>query len=111
VFEHGPTGAADVLAVLLQAGRDLEFVGQNILAKPMRVAAAGSFLGGAVRHALRPGGAGTSEENDEKAETANHDVFLHESGAKNAPWPSTFCGMRPYWDSIKVSGLQFTERR
>ena len=45
-------GVADVIAVLLQAGRHLEFIGQDVLAKAMRVAAAGSFLCRSVRHAL-----------------------------------------------------------
>jgi hypothetical protein len=85
--------------MLLQAGRNLEFVVEDFLAKPMRIAAAGSFLGGAVRRpALRPGGAGTSKD-DNEAKCAKHDLFLYESGAENAPGPPTFRGIGPYCDS------------
>jgi hypothetical protein len=81
-FKHGPAGAAEVLAMPLQAGRHLEFVGKDLLAKPMRVAAAGSFLSGSMR--LRPRSAGTSNEGDEKTETPNHDHFLHEKQREKA---------------------------
>lgn len=64
-----------MLAMFLKAGGHLEFVREDVLAKPMSVAAAGPLLGGAMRHALRPGGAGTSDKNDKKAETTNHDIF------------------------------------
>ena len=59
-------GGADVIAVLLQAGCHLEFIGQDVFAKAMRVAAAGSFLGRSVRHtALGPGRPRTDEQNGE----------------------------------------------
>ena len=60
------TGGADVIAVLLQTGCHLEFIGQDVFAKAMRVAAAGSFLGRSVRHtALGPGRPRTDEQNGE----------------------------------------------
>jgi hypothetical protein len=82
-FKHRPASAAEVLAMALQAGRHLELVGQDLFAKPMRVAAAGSFLGGSMR--LRRGGAGTGNEDDEKTETPDHDRFLHEKQREKAP--------------------------
>ena len=96
-FHHGPAGAAHAVAMLLQTGRDLEFVVEDFLAKPMRVAAAGSFLSGGVR--LRPSGAGGSCDDDNEAKCANHDTFPYKSGTKNAPGPPTFRGMGPYCDS------------
>jgi hypothetical protein len=85
--------------MLLQAGRHLEFVVQEFLAQPMRVAAAGALLRGGVRWTtLRPGGAGTGEQNDE-AKYAGHDVFPSSKRRKGAPRP-TFRGMRPSCVSI-----------
>jgi hypothetical protein len=42
-------GVTDTITMLLQAGRHLKFVGKDVLAKAVRVAAAGSFLGWSVR--------------------------------------------------------------
>ncbi|MGA8651783.1 MAG: hypothetical protein WB677_14385 [Xanthobacteraceae bacterium] len=79
---------ADAITMFLQAGRHLEFVGQNVLAEPMRIAAAGSFLGSAVRRpALRPSGAGTGKQNNENAETPNHVRFLVNAAQKNRAGP------------------------
>lgn len=76
ILQYRPASPADVLAMLLQARRHLELVGEDVLAKPVGVATAGSFLSGGVRgSALRPSCAGTGEQSDEKTETANHDVF------------------------------------
>jgi hypothetical protein len=78
-FHHGPAGAAHVVPMLLQAGRNLEFVVEDFLAKPMRVTAAGSFLSGGVR--LRPSGAGTSKSDDE-TKGPKHDLFLMKAAQK-----------------------------
>jgi hypothetical protein len=52
--------------VLLQAGRHLEFVGKDIFAKAMRVAATCPFLGRSVRQtALRPCCSAACEQNGE----------------------------------------------
>jgi hypothetical protein len=57
---------ADVIAMLLQAGCHLEFIGKDVLAKAMCVAAAGPFLGRSVRHTgLSPGRPGTDDQNGE----------------------------------------------
>jgi hypothetical protein len=96
-FHYGPASTADVVAMFLQAGRDLEFVVEDFLAKPMGVAAAGSFLSGGVR--LRPSGAGGSCDDDDEEKCASHDIFPCKSGTKNAPGPPTFRGMGPYCDS------------
>jgi hypothetical protein len=66
--------------MFLQAGRHLEFVVEDFLAKPMRVAAAGSFLSSGVR--LRPSGAGGSCDDDNEAKCANHDTFPYKGGTK-----------------------------
>jgi hypothetical protein len=72
---HRAAGATDVIAMLLQARRHLEFVVEHVLAKPMRVTAAGSFFGRRMgRTTLRPGGAGTRKDENE-AKCANHDAF------------------------------------
>jgi hypothetical protein len=43
-------GVTDAIAMLLQAGCHLEFVGEDIFAEAVRVVAASSFLGGRMRH-------------------------------------------------------------
>jgi hypothetical protein len=53
---HGPAGPADLGAMLLEAGRDLELVVQDFPAKPVRIVLAGALFGGSVREtALREG--------------------------------------------------------
>jgi hypothetical protein len=66
-------GVTDPIAVLLQAGRDLKLVGKDVLAKAVRVAAAGFFLGRGMRQrALRQSRAGGDKENDEKRKNVKH---------------------------------------
>ena len=68
-------GVADAIAVLLQAGRHLEFIGQDVFAKAMRVVAAGFFFGGRVRDtALSPGRPGTDDENGNETKSVKHGV-------------------------------------
>jgi hypothetical protein len=65
-LQNCPASGADMCTVLLQAGRHLEFVGKDIFAKAMRVAATCPFLGGSVRQtALRPGCSISCEQNGE----------------------------------------------
>jgi hypothetical protein len=52
--QNRPASAADLLAMLLEAGCYAKFVGKEFLAKPMGVTAASAFLGRGMR--LRPGG-------------------------------------------------------
>jgi hypothetical protein len=88
---------ADVIAVLLQAGCHLEFIGKDVFAKAVRVAAAGSFLGGGVLHtALGPGRPGADDENGEKTKSVKHGV-PHKCQRKKEPrGPPPFSGIGPY---------------
>jgi hypothetical protein len=52
--QNSPASAADLLAMLLEAGCYAKFVGEEVLAKPMGVTAAGTFLGRGM--CLRPSG-------------------------------------------------------
>jgi hypothetical protein len=89
-------GVADVLAVLLQAGCDLEFIGEDIFAKAMRIVAAGFFFGGRVRNtALSPGRPGADKENDKKAKRAKHGV-PHKWSAEEPRGPSPVSGIGPH---------------
>ena len=77
-FQNRPAAVADAMAVLLQTGRDLEFIGDDVLAQAMRIAATGFFFGWGMREAaLRPRGAGTGKQNNNNAESADHVRFLH----------------------------------
>jgi len=52
--QNSPASAADLLAMLLEAGCYAKFVGEDVLAKTMGVTAAGTFLGRGM--CLRPSG-------------------------------------------------------
>jgi hypothetical protein len=79
-LQYCPAGVADVCTVFLQTGRNLEFVGKDILAKAMRVAATCPFLRRSVRQtALRPGCSTACEQKGEKTKSANHDVLTNDS--------------------------------
>lgn len=68
-------GVTDTIAMLLQAGRHLKFVGKDVLAKAVRVAAAGSFLGRSVRQrALGHSRAGPDEQDREQRKNVKHGV-------------------------------------
>jgi hypothetical protein len=68
-------GVADAIAVLLQAGCHLEFVGKDVFAKAVRVVAAGFFFSGRVRNtALSPSRTGTDEQEGDKTKSVKHGV-------------------------------------
>jgi hypothetical protein len=50
-FQNRPAAVADAMAVLLQTGRDLEFIGDDVLAQAMRITATGFFFGWGMREA------------------------------------------------------------
>jgi hypothetical protein len=83
--QHRAAGAADVVAMFLKAGRHAKFIGEEVLAEPMGVAAASPFLSGGV--CLRPSGACSSNDGNGKTKNANHDRFLTKSG-DFAPMPA-----------------------
>ena len=90
-------GVADAIAVLLQAGRHLEFIGQDVFAKAMRVVAAGFFFGGRVRDtALSPGRPGTDDENGKETKSVKAWRSSKIVGAEVPRGPSPFSGIGPY---------------
>jgi hypothetical protein len=69
---------ADAMAVLLQTGRDLEFIGEDVFAQAMRITATSFFFSRGMREAaLRPRGSGACKQNNNNAESADHVRFLH----------------------------------
>jgi hypothetical protein len=66
-------GVTDPIAVLLEAGRDLKLVGEDVLAEAVRVAATGFFFGRGMRQrALRQSRAGRDKEDGEKRKNVKH---------------------------------------
>jgi hypothetical protein len=74
VFQDHSAGAAHLIAMVLQAGRRAEIVGEIVPAEAVRIAAASTLLGRRMRNliALRPGGARTGDHDNDETKIAEH---------------------------------------